>query len=664
MIVCKKERGFSLVELGLVMAVASLILLLGMSALRSAPDRLGTKGAARTVASLLGQASALARARNAPVAVGIPKGENPTELFLLSGDDEPELERRLSLSDFDGVTVLPGTLGNDTPPELYLSNESLDIEEWSSKLDDLRLLVFLPSGVVKAHGIPLFQGRYHLLISAGVEATELDETITISRVAYPHTVSVGPMGDVRQTTGAGAAFGDPSEAAGKLALGPSDRMSFAKEAEPPALEAIDILPDPERLLLPAGEARVNVDGYLTLVVTARSPNGVPLVCQWSSETGGQLSAQESVLMAYDESLDRWIGRWHWRAPDLPEPEYTLVCQVKDIRGLEAVNEVKATVEVEISQAKQRLLFGTDSLMASGDAELLTVFEDGTGETRLMQPPVGKHDSVGGWAPDGSRMVLTSNREGADELFVANADGTDLHRITFINRGTGNPEFSPTGTRIGFSTSSPRDVWVVNVDGSNAINLTGGAYGPARLSKQTGAGYLNTVWSPDEEYLCFQDGSYKGHIVKSDGTDAPIKLSDSFQVRYYAWHPNSDTIALVDSSGKLYNYSVTSALEPVEVPCDKAVTSHLQYSPDGSKILFCSSGNIQALPSAGGVCTPITSGGKDSCAAWIDNQSISFSRRDGGNRDVYTMTINGAGRTNITNHPFPDFFYGWTPDLSP
>ena len=91
-------------------------------------------------------------------------------------------------------------------------------------------------------------------------------------------------------------------------------------------------------------------------------------------------------MVYDESIDRWVGRWHWRAPDPPEPFYTLVCEVKDINGLDAINAVTATVDVEVSQAKQRLLFGSAGLSASGDAELLSIFADGTGETRLMQPP--------------------------------------------------------------------------------------------------------------------------------------------------------------------------------------------------------------------------------------------------------------------------------------
>lgn len=657
-----RPRGFSLVELGLMMAVTSIILLLGISALRTAPDRLGTKGAARAIASLLDQAAALARARNAPVAVAVSStDETPTELLLYSGRDEPELERRMNLSEFDGVTVLPGTASDGTAPELYLSNSRFDLDDWSSKLTGMRFLVYLPSGVVKAHDIPLYQGRYHLLVSAGARTSGEGSELAISQVAFPHTISVGLQGDVQQTAGAGAAFGSPTEVAGNLPLSGEPRLSLNVASEAPALEKIDVLPDPERLSLPEGEARVNADGYLTLVVTGRSPNGVPLVCQWTSESGGQLSSKESVPMVYDETLDRWIARWHWRAPDSPDPSYTLVCKVQDINGLDAVNEVTATVDVDVSNAKQRLLYGVDGL--SGVPELLSIFADGSGETRLMQPPPGVRDSVGCWSPDGARLVMTSNREGPDELFIANADGSDIHKITSINRGTGNPEFSPTGTRIAFSTSSPRDIWVVNVDGSNIINLTGGAHGAARLSKQTGSGYLYTVWSPDEEYICFKDGSDKAHIVKSDGTESPVKISDSISFGTYAWHPDSDTVALVTWGGSIYRYSVSSGDEPELVTSDKSVDNYVQYSPDGTKLLFCSGGNIQILPSGGGACTQITNAGLDNCAAWIDDLSISFAHNDGGNRDIYTMNIDGSGRKNVTNQSYNDNFYGWTPDLS-
>lgn len=663
MIDSRKERGFSLVELGLVMALAALILLLGISALRTAPDRLGTKGAARALASLLSEASALARARNAPVAVGIPREDTPSELVLLSGLDKPRLEKAMKLSDFEGVTILPGTQGNDIAPELHLSNNRFDLGRWSTGLEELRLLVFLPSGEVQAQDIPLYQGRYHLLVSAGAETSGAEGQFTISGVAFSHTVSVGLQGDIRQSTGAGAAFGNPRETSDAMGLKKGDRLNFEVETERPVLEEIKVLPSPERFQLPEGQARVNAEGYLTLFVTARSPDGVPLVCHWTSESGGQLSAQESVLMEYDESLDRWLGRWHWRAPDSPGPEYTLICRVKDIHGQDAVNEVTATVDVEVSQAKQRLLFGSSGLGPASETELYSIYEDGSGEARLMPPPAGKHDHVGAWSPDGSRLVMTSSREGADELYLATADGKDIHRITFINRGTGNPEFSPIGTRIAFSTGTPRDIWVVNADGSNIINLTGGAYGGARLTKQTGAGYLNTVWSPNEEYLCFTDGSSKGHIVKSDGTGSPVKVSDSLIVSSYAWHPDSDTLALV-SGGRIYVYSVSGAEEPTEfLPCDKMVDGFVQYSPDGTKLLFCSSGRIQVLPSIGGTCTQIT-GGRDNCASWIDNTSISFSRNEGGgNTDIYTVNLGGSGLTKVTDQPYDDNFYGWTPDLS-
>jgi Tol biopolymer transport system component len=121
------------------------------------------------------------------------------------------------------------------------------------------------------------------------------------------------------------------------------------------------------------------------------------------------------------------------------------------------------------------------LFTSTNINVYTRWTDGTNETLVFTapstPPWGE-SSLGAviWSPDGSKLALTSNYTGVNEIYVMDADGKNRQRI-----GQGNiPIWSPDGTKIAFSTvgnsfnfSSSRlnEIYVANIDGSNLVRLT-------------------------------------------------------------------------------------------------------------------------------------------------------------------------------------------------
>jgi TolB protein len=97
--------------------------------------------------------------------------------------------------------------------------------------------------------------------------------------------------------------------------------------------------------------------------------------------------------------------------------------------------------------------------------------DGTDVKLLIDSP--GDDGEAKWSPDGSRLVLVSNRDGNHEIYIVNPDGTNLIRLT-NNRGEdSSPVWSPDGARIAFvsTRNGYSNIFVMNADGTNEVQLT-------------------------------------------------------------------------------------------------------------------------------------------------------------------------------------------------
>ena len=93
-----------------------------------------------------------------------------------------------------------------------------------------------------------------------------------------------------------------------------------------------------------------------------------------------------------------------------------------------------------------------------------------------------------WSPDMLHFVY-----GPGEIWVADTNGTNPKQLTFIGGDTRDPQWSPDGSKIVFDSqkASPPQIYVMNADGSNLKQLTmKGASDPA--------------WSPDGKHIVYTD----------------------------------------------------------------------------------------------------------------------------------------------------------------
>lgn len=127
-----------------------------------------------------------------------------------------------------------------------------------------------------------------------------------------------------------------------------------------------------------------------------------------------------------------------------------------------------------SPDSSRIAFSADFEREAGlDVEIYVINADGTGIARLTTSP--GLDWFPAWSPDGSRMAFVSDRSGNEEIHVMNADGTNVLQLTNNPASDTAPAWSPDNNRIvyqGWLDDTQRfEVVVMNADGTNSRNLT-------------------------------------------------------------------------------------------------------------------------------------------------------------------------------------------------
>ena len=76
-------------------------------------------------------------------------------------------------------------------------------------------------------------------------------------------------------------------------------------------------------------------------------------------------------------------------------------------------------------------------------------------------------------PAAGKIAFVSDRDGALEIYVMNADGSDLARLTDNSADDSSFAWSTDGTRIAFASNRDGnyEIYVMNADGSGQTNLT-------------------------------------------------------------------------------------------------------------------------------------------------------------------------------------------------
>lgn len=146
------------------------------------------------------------------------------------------------------------------------------------------------------------------------------------------------------------------------------------------------------------------------------------------------------------------------------------------------------------------------------------------------------------SPDGNRVAMILSKDGWTDLYVGNADGNGVKRLTKSPQDESSPCWSPNGNWICYAAkdSERRALKKISVNGGEAQMVrTGGVPSPTEPD-----------WSPDGKWIAFTAqyrDSFQICVVPAEGgTAKPLVEGED-----PSWAPNSRTLVYARRQGGQY-----------------------------------------------------------------------------------------------------------------
>ncbi len=276
-----------------------------------------------------------------------------------------------------------------------------------------------------------------------------------------------------------------------------------------------------------------------------------------------------------------------------------------------------------------------SARSGGVPQIYLINTDGTGLTLITNMENGACQPA--WSPDGSQLAFISPCRTRDELddktyndstlYIVNADGTDAQPLTIAPGPDFDPDWSPDGERIAFTSlrDGTKDIYVITIETQSVVRLT---------TSTGGIENSQPSWSPFGNQIVYTAkrlGAYQIWSMTDTG-QGNIQIVRSGQTLWDflpVWSPDGETILFnhrTVAPARAWLMSIRfedrATQDPTRLDLPLPI-ENVHFSPDG---------------------------------LWIVFESVDAE----GNKDIYFSRITGEDRTRLTSDPALEFDPAWRP----
>ncbi|HLC02127.1 MAG TPA: hypothetical protein VJK02_03760 [Anaerolineales bacterium] len=266
------------------------------------------------------------------------------------------------------------------------------------------------------------------------------------------------------------------------------------------------------------------------------------------------------------------------------------------------------------------------------------------------------------------IAIVSDRDGSYQVYLMNADGSDVRQPTYGPGENTKPAWSPDGAYVAFTSArdGDREIYIMWNDGSDQVNFSdhpGDDHSPAWSPDGSAIAFVANIEGFDQLTVLSLDGSLRAGLRGGVAyPQASVCCVSSYS------NTGVTSIGIEDGVGSITSDELTSQSLFIQRDVDRGGFSEccVAYSPtDDSFLQISSKSGVEQIyweggPEGGSVQLTYHAQGSHGPSRSLDGEWIAYYAEQDGAFDVFLMRPTAPEPPNLTSHPANDLEPAWRP----